>query len=268
MTSITNQIRYQLVEVSQRNKIPHLACALSCVDILHVLYFHVMRIKPEQPDWPERDRFLLGKGHAVAALYTTLGAKGYFPATDVFSLGENDSAFEEHPGVHAPAGVENVSGSLGHALSQATGMAKAAKIKGLDVHFYVLVGDGELNEGTNWEAAMFAAAHQLDNLTLIVDFNKLQGTGESCQIMQLEPMHDKWHAFGWNTFRVNGHEPEQLLDALRESSIVENQPRVVIADTIKGAGVSFMQNDNNWHYRIPTEEELKLVAVELEQNEK
>ena len=256
-------IRHQLVEVSQRNKVPHLACSLSSVEILYTLYFDIMNIDPNQPDWSQRDRFLLGKGHAAAVLYSVLGFRGFYPCDQVFELGKDNSPFEEHPGANPPPGVENISGSLGHALGLATGMAKAAKLQGSDAHFYVLVGDGELNEGTNWEAAMFAPAHKLDNLTLIVDFNKLQGTGRSCDIMQLEDMQAKWSAFGWNTHRVNGHDCEALKQALRPEQITPGVPRAIVADTVKGAGVSFMADDNNWHYRIPTQDEVEKVANEL-----
>lgn len=260
---IINEIRHQLVSVSQRNKVPHLACALSSVEILYTLYFDIMNIRPDEPNWPQRDRFLLGKGHAAAVLYSVLGHRGYFDRHEVFSLGQDNSAFEEHPGKESPPGVENISGSLGHALGLATGMAKASKLLGSSSHFYVLVGDGELNEGTNWEAAMFAPAHQLDNLTVIVDFNKLQGTGQSCDIMCLEDMLAKWQAFGWDSCRIDGHDCDALLSALDKNNHVTGKPRAVIADTIKGGGVSFMENDNNWHYRIPTEDEVTLVRAEL-----
>ncbi len=257
------KIRHQLVEISCKNKVPHLACSLSSVEILYTLYFKIMQINPEQPQWSDRDRFLLGKGHAAAVLYSVLGFRGFYPTDAVMSLGEDLSPFEEHPGKHSPPGVENISGSLGHALGLATGMAKAAKLQGSSAHFYVLVGDGELNEGTNWEAAMFAPAHQLDNLTVVVDFNKLQGTGRSCDIMQLEDMQEKWHAFGWNSTRIDGHSVEELEQALAKESIVAGQPRAIVADTVKGHGISFMADDNNWHYRIPTEEELASVAETL-----
>lgn len=256
-------IRRQLVEVSLRNKIPHLACSLSSVEILYSLYFHIMNIEPEHPSLPERDRLLLGKGHAAAVLYSVLAHRGYFPQEQVFELGQNGSAFEEHPGKDSPPGVENISGSLGHALGLAAGMAKAAKLKQSQAHFYALVGDGELNEGTVWEAAMFAPAHGLDNLTVIVDFNKLQGTGRSCDIMQIEPLEEKWQAFGWNTSRIDGHDCRQLRAALVPSQREAGKPTAIIADTIKGAGVSFMADDNNWHYRIPTQDELHQVEKEL-----
>ena len=258
-----NQIRQQLVDLSYKNKVPHLASALSCVDILYTLYFNILNIRPNEPEWPLRDRFLLGKGHAVAALYCTLGQRGFFDSEAVYGLGKDGSVFEEHPGINSPAGVENISGSLGHALGLATGMAKAAKIKQNSAHFYVLVGDGELNEGTNWEAAMFAPAHHLDNLTVIVDFNKLQGTGRSCEIMHLHDLADKWRAFGWNTHEVDGHDCSALQNALSQKSCSTGLPRAIVAHTVKGAGISFMQDDNNWHYRIPTQQEVTETAREL-----
>jgi transketolase len=261
--TIINQVRHQLVDLSHQNKVPHLACALSCVDILYALYFHAMTIKPSEPNYAQRDRFLLGKGHAAAALYCMLAQRDFFSPDDVYSLGQDSSAFEEHPGVNSPPGVDNISGSLGHALGLATGMAKASKIKGTKGHFYTLVGDGELNEGTNWEAAMFAPAHRLDNITLIVDFNKLQGTGRSCEIMQLDDLAEKWRAFGWNTLEIDGHDVEQLKAALSSDSSVAGKPKAIVAHTVKGAGISFMQDDNNWHYRIPSLEEVELSAKEL-----
>lgn len=262
-TLTLNAIRRQLVEISLRNKVPHLACSLSSVEILYTLYFQIMNIDPAKPDWAQRDRFLLGKGHAAAVLYSVLSQRGYFSEDKVLTLGQDGSPFEEHPGLNSPPGVENISGSLGHALGLATGMAKAAKLQDSSAHFYVLVGDGELNEGTNWEAALFAPAHQLNNLTVIIDFNKLQGTGKSCEIMQLEDMQAKWQAFGWQTERVDGHCVESLNNALRTEKIHTTKPRAVVADTIKGARVSFMEDDNNWHYRIPTEQEYCQVCEEL-----
>lgn len=257
------QMRYCLVAISKENKIPHLASALSCLDILYVLYFEVMKFKLTQPDWLQRDYFLLGKGHAVAALYTVLGFRGFYEKDRVFELGQNGSPFEEHPGVNSPPGVDNISGSLGHALGLATGKALAAKMSGIPSHFYTLLGDGELGEGTVWEAAMFAAAHDLDNVTVIIDFNKLQGTGRSCDILHLETLEHKWEAFGWQTFRVDGHDIAALKKVLQEDALTPGKPRAIIADTIKGAGISFMEDDNNWHYKIPTHEELETVANEL-----
>ena len=255
-------IRYTLCDVSSQTKTPHLGSCLSCVDILTALYFGMMNIDPSEPKTSERDYFLLGKGHAASALYTTLAYRGYFSVESLYLHGQTGSQFEEHPGVNAPNGVETVSGSLGHALSLATGMAVSCRLQNRTNRFYVLMGDGEINEGTVWEAAMFAAGKKLSNLTTIVDFNKLQGTGESCNIMHLEPLEAKWQSFGWHTVRVNGHDLDALNSALALAGTVD-KPLCIIADTVKGKGISFMENDNNWHYRIPTEEEVAAAKEEL-----
>ncbi|QPB82649.1 transketolase [Pseudoalteromonas rubra] len=259
---ISAQIRHTLCDVSNKTKTPHLGSCLSCVDILTALYWNVMNIYPDQPTHPERDYFLLGKGHAASALYTSLAYRGFFPVEDLYQHGSTGSRFEEHPGIHAPDGVETVSGSLGHALSLATGMALSKQLQGANNRFYVLMGDGEINEGTVWEAAMFAAGKHLSNLVAIVDFNKLQGTGESTEIMHLEPLEEKWRAFGWHTMRVDGHDLSALVQALEAAKSIQ-QPVCIVADTIKGKGVSFMENDNNWHYRIPTEQEVAHAKQEL-----
>jgi transketolase len=260
---IANAIRYDLVKHSQLTGTPHLACCLSAVDILVQLYWHNMNINPKEPSMPNRDLFFLGKGHAAMLLYATLAHRGFFEPALLAEHGKDGSIFEEHPGIDAPPGVEHVSGSLGHALGLAVGNAIAAKIKGLDRHHYVLIGDGESNEGSIWEAAMMAPAHNLDNVTVIMDFNKLQGTGRSCEIMCLEPMEDRWRSFGWNTFRISGHDFKRLDSALSLDKRVSGKPTAIIADTIKGNGVSFMADDNNWHYRIPTADEVLKVGIEL-----
>lgn len=255
-------IRYTLCEVSSKTKTPHLGSCLSGVELLTALYWHELNIDPNQPNKTDRDYFLLSKGHAASLLYTTLAYRGFFAIDDLLQHGKTGSSFEEHPGIHAPAGVENVSGSLGHALSLATGMALSCKIQQQANRFYVLMGDGELNEGTVWEAAMFAAGQRLNNLVAIIDFNKLQGTGQSCDIMHLEPLHEKWRAFGWHVIRIDGHDMAAIQQALVSARSIR-QPVCIIADTIKGKGISFMENDNNWHYRIPTAQELTVIQAEL-----
>ncbi len=259
---ISSQIRLTLCDISSKTKTPHLGSCLSCVDILTALYWHALNIDPANPADQDRDYFLLGKGHAASALYTTLAYRGFFPIDNLYHHGKDNTPFEEHSGINSPAGVESISGSLGHALSTAAGMALAQKIKNKQNKFYVLMGDGEINEGTVWEAAMFSSSNKLSNLVAIIDFNKLQGTGRSCDIMHLEPLHEKWTSFGWNTIRVNGHDPEALKSAFDRASNSE-LPTCIIADTIKGAGVSFMEDDNNWHYRVPTSEEVAKAAIEL-----
>lgn len=260
---ISNAIRYDLVKFSNMTKTPHLACCLSAVDIMVQLYWNAMNVDPKQPDLLDRDKFFLGKGHAAMLLYTVLAHKGYFPLSDLEEHGKDGSILEEHPGIDAPAGVEHVSGSLGHALGLAVGQAIAAKLQNNSRHHYVLIGDGESNEGSIWEAAMMAPAQKLDNVTLFLDFNKLQGTGRSCDIMSLEPMEEKWQAFGWNTIRIDGHDHNAIADALNTSRRIEGKPTAIIADTVKGKGISFMEDDNNWHYRMPTTEEVEQAGNEL-----
>ncbi|TMP43505.1 transketolase [Pseudoalteromonas citrea] len=255
-------MRLTLCDVSNKTKTPHLGSCLSCIDILTSLYWHALNIDPLQPKLATRDYFLLGKGHAASALYTTLAYRGFFKKDALYEHGQTGSQFEEHPGINGPSGIESVSGSLGHALSLATGMALSAQIQNKSNRFYVLMGDGEINEGTVWEAAMFAAGKKLNNLVAIVDFNKLQGTGESCDIMHLEPLEEKWRAFGWHTIRLDGHDINALNAAFEEAQ-KQSQPVCIIADTIKGKGISFMENDNNWHYRIPKTEEVERAKEEL-----
>jgi transketolase len=262
LAQISAQMRLTLCRVSQQTGTPHLACSLSCIDLLASLYWQVLHIDPDTPLMVERDYFLLSKGHAASALYTALAYRGFFEIEQLFEHGKDGSPLEEHPGVHAPAGVESVSGSLGHALSLAAGMAVACRIQQQDNQFYVLMGDGELNEGTIWEAAMFIGGHKLSQVTAIVDFNKWQGTGRSCDIMHLEPLEDKWKAFGWQVLRIDGHDLSAIYQAFSTAKTID-QPVCIIADTVKGSGISFMQDDNNWHYRIPTAEEVTLAAQEL-----
>jgi len=263
LVELCKKIRLTLCEVSQKTKTPHLGSCLSSVELLTVLYWQELNIDPLNPEKSDRDYFALSKGHAASLLYTTLAYRGYFSIKDIYEHGKTGSQFEEHPGVNSPAGVEVVSGSLAHALGQFTGMALSAKIKGLSNRFYVLMGDGELNEGTIWEAAMFAAGQKLNNLVAIVDFNKWQGTGRSKDIMHMEPLEEKWTAFGWHSIRVDGHNISQITEALQQANKITDKPVVIIADTIKGAGVSFMEDDNNWHYRIPTTDEVIKIAQEL-----
>lgn len=263
LEDICKRIRLTLCQVSQQTKTPHLGSCLSSVELMTALYWNELNIYPENPNHHKRDYFGLSKGHAASLLYTILAYRGYFEVDELFNHGKTGSRFEEHPGINAPLGTELVSGSLGHALGQFTGMALAAKIQNKDNRFYVLMGDGELNEGTVWEAAMFAANQRLNNLVAIVDFNKWQGTGRSEEIFHLEPLEQKWQAFGWHAIRINGHNLEDIQQAFAQANDLNDKPVAIIADTIKGAGVSFMEDDNNWHYRIPTEEEVNVIKEEL-----
>lgn len=262
LAEVTRRVRHTLVQVSQQTKTPHLASCLSGVDLLTVLYGRHLHWSPELANHPQRDKFLLSKGHAASLLYTVLAYFGMFDITQLFEHGQTGSAFEEHPGIHAPTGVETVSGSLGHNLGIAVGMAKAAQLQRQSNRYFVLMGDGEMNEGSVWEAAMLAPALGVNNLVALVDVNGWQGTGRSKAISALEPLDEKWRSFGWDVQRIDGHDLHAIDTALANTFLAE-KPQAIIADTIKGKGVSFMEDDNNWHYRIPTVEEVARAAKEL-----
>ncbi len=255
--------RYRIIEMSHRGKAPHLGSSLSCVDLIVAAYFHFLRICPKNPCDPNRDRFFLSKGHAVSTLYAILAEKGFFPLDLLKTFNHNASALPEHPTPHCVPGIEVATGSLGHGLSLGIGHALAALIQQKNYRTMVLMSDGECNEGSVWEAALFAPVHKLENLIAVIDFNKWQATGKSEEIMQLSPLQDKWTAFGWQTYEVNGHCFEDILSVFAKSENPSGKPTAIIAHTIKGKGVSFMENDNNWHYRIPNEEELSLAKKEL-----
>lgn len=258
--TLAAQLRAEVVQMSHRSKTAHLASALSCVDILTVLYDQVLNLDPAQPDHPDRDRFILSKGHGAAALYATLAWKGLIDPEQLLTYGQQHSLLEEHPSPKLP-GVEAATGSLGHGLPIGNGMALAGRIQHQSYRVFVLMSDGECNEGSVWEAAMFAAAQGLDHLTAIVDFNKWQATGRSQEVLQLDPLADKWISFGWVVTEVDGHDHDQLLAALTRPP--SGRPHAIVAHTVKGKGVSFMEDDNNWHYRVPTEQEVLVAKVEL-----
>ncbi len=254
-------IRSELVRMSYRAGAPHLAPALSCVDILVALYWHALKIDPEHPASENRDRFILSKGHAASALYATLAYRGFFQISELEQFGQHGGRLAEQPIPFAVPGVEAATGSLGHGLSLGLGMALAARVRGHSYRTVVLVGDGECNEGSVWEAAMLAPALRLDSLCCIVDFNGWQGTGRSREIAALDPLAQKWAAFGWHALEVDGHNISALTRAINTPR--NDRPLAVIAHTIKGKGVSFMQDDNNWHYRIPDHDDLQRALEEL-----
>ena len=258
--NIVAQLRAQVVELSHHAKAAHLASSLSCIDILAVLYESVLRLKDDDPNWPNRDRFILSKGHAAAALYAVLARKHILTNDQLRSYGQEGSLLEEHPSPRLD-GVEAATGSLGHGLSIGNGIALGSRIQGQGFKVYVLLSDGECNEGSTWEAALFASRHQLSNLCAIIDYNKWQATGRSQEVLALDPLAEKWRAFGWEVDEVDGHDHEQLEAKLCAHS--EKGPRMIVAHTVKGKGISFMEDDNNWHYRIPTSEEVQLAKAEL-----
>jgi transketolase len=263
LQTLARHIRGKVVEISHRARTPHLGSSLSCVDILVAAYFGVLRLDPTQPDDSRRDRFILSKGHAALALFATLAERGFFPGDLLNTFAAADSCLEEHPGPGCAPGVEAATGSLGHGLSIGIGLALAGRIQNLSYRVFTLLSDGELNEGSVWEAAMFASGQKLDTLCVIVDFNKWQATGRSCEVSGILPLADKWAAFGFTVREGDGHDFNFLIPALVEPSPRQGSPVAVIAHTIKGKGVSFMEDDNNWHYRLPTAEEVALAHKEL-----
>lgn len=244
----------------------HMGGAFSISDIIATLYFgDLMKYDATNPNWEGRDRFILSKGHACYALYAALAKAGYFPAEELRHVGKPGSKFGGHPKIYDIPGVEATTGALGHGLSFAMGMALAHKIDGKDNHFYVALGDGECQEGSIWEAALSAPSLKLDNLTVIVDHNKLQAMDQLENIVKMQPLAEKWKAFGWNVIEIDGHNVEEIDRALRGR---ENYiPTVVIAHTIKGKGVSFMEGVPIWHYRMPNKDELQVLMHDLEMTE-
>lgn len=264
LSQVARELRERIVATSSRTGTPHLGSCLSCVDILTALYFHILRVDPQRPDAPERDRFILSKGHAAPALFQTLALRGFFPVTQMDDYGEDGSLFGEHPPIPGEVpGIEAATGSLGHGLPIGLGMAMAARILGHDHRVYVLLGDGECNEGSVWEAAMLAPALGLDRVTVIIDENKWQATGRSAEVAGFAPLAGKWRAFGWDTEEIDGNDLAALIAALAHPAAQPGKPHAVVAHTVKGKGVSFMEDDNNWHYRIPTAPEVAAARREL-----
>jgi len=243
----------------------HTGGSLSIVEILISLYYYKLRHDPKRPDWRERDRFILSKGHGCPALYAVLSETGYFSKDKLWTLRKMGSQLQGHP-QRGLAGVEISSGSLGQGLSITNGMALAARLDGLDSRFYCLMGDGETNEGQVWEAAMTAAHYKLDNVCAIIDFNKLQIDGFCCDVKSGGSFADKWTDFGWNVIETDGHDVKKLMDALDSAEKIKGQPSVIIADTVKGKGVSFVENKVEWHGIAPKKEEAARALVELDES--
>jgi transketolase len=260
LNTIANSIRRSIVKMNARSKASHSGTALSTVDILTVLYFKTLNIDPKNPLHVNRDKFILSKGHGSSALYATLAERGFFDKSLLEGFYLDGGILPGHLDKEAVPGVEVSSGSLGHGLSLGLGMAIANKVDGRDSKVYVMCGDGELNEGSMWEAIMFAPCQQLKNLTLIIDYNKLQGYGRTNEVINLEPLSDKFTAFNWDVFEINGHDYTEIESALTQTT---QKPKVIIAHTIKGKGVSYMENQFVWHYKSPNEEQLQQALSEL-----
>src|SRR5689334_13431152 len=256
-------IRMRVIEMCHASGSAHLGSSLSCIDVLTAAYWHVLKIDPKAPADPLRDRFILSKGHAAMAIYATLAMKGYFPEEELLTYNQDNGRLAEHPPANLLPGVEAATGSLGHGLPIGIGMAVAGRIKGQVYRVYALLSDGENNEGSVWEAAMFASAQKLENLCVIVDYNKWQATARSNETLMLAPLRDKWAAFGWDAHEIDGHDVGALAQAMQNIPNGSGKPVALIAHTVKGKGVSFMEDDNNWHYRAPSAEEVVKAHKEL-----
>ena len=256
-------IRRTIIEEIYRAGSGHPGGSLSAVEILTALYFEIMNVDPADPDKEDRDKFVLSKGHAAPVLYATLAHRGYFPVEDTYSLRKMGSAFQGHPNMHKVPGVEMSTGSLGQGIGVAVGMALAAKLDGRGQRVYTLLGDGEIQEGLVWEAAMAAGHYKLDNFTAFVDWNGLQIDGRNEDVMTVTPIADKFAAFGWDVQTCDGHSFEEILACARKAKTVEGKPQLILCKTHKGQGVSFMQDDAGWHGKAPNDEQYEQAMKEL-----
>jgi transketolase len=251
--------------MANRGGSSHIGSVLSIADILAVLYGEVLRIRPDDPDWSDRDRFILSKGHAGAGVYATLAEMGFFPTEKLQTHYQDGSDLCGHVSHIGIPGVEVSTGSLGHGLSIGTGMALAARMDGCRHRVFVLLSDGECDEGSTWEAVMFAAHHDLDNLVAVVDYNKIQSLDYVSNTIELEPFADKWTSFGWSVAEVDGHDHVALSNECAELPLCPGRPSCIIAHTVKGKGVSFMENSVLWHYRVPRGDEFEAALAEIEE---
>ena len=264
LIQLSKQIRGKLVQISHEAKTPHLGSSLSCVDILVALYWDILNLDPKNPSDSNRDRLIFSKGHAASALYVALQLKGFFPKKILDDYAKPGAILSEHPVYKSVPGIESTSGSLGHGLPIGLGIALAAKIQNKDYKVFVLIGDGECNEGSVWEASMSAAHFKLNNLTTILDNNNLQQTGTNEEIMSTRKLGDKWKSFNWNVKEIDGHDVKQILAAFNH---VSEKPKLILANTIKGRGFSFSENNNDWHHNIMTKKQYDDALKELDLND-
>jgi transketolase len=263
LRKIAASIRRRVIEMSHQAGTPHLGSSLSCIDLLTALYWSVLRIDPNNPDDPERDYFILSKGHAALALYVTLATRGFFDDDLLRTYNQDGGRLAEHPGPGCAPGVEAATGSLGHGLPLGIGLALSARIQKRGSRVFVLMSDGECNEGSVWEGALLAPAQELEHLTVLIDYNRWQATARSDETMALSPLREKWESFGWHAVEVDGHSHEDIVRACRSRPTGTGKPLAIVAHTVKGRGVSFMEDDNNWHYRIPSADEVRRAVEEL-----
>jgi transketolase len=256
------RVRGAAIQMVADAKASHIGGALSMTDLLAVLYSCILDIRPDEPEWLQRDRFILSKGHSCTSLYATLALKGFFPADELLSYGKDGSRLMSHIS-HKVPGVEFSTGSLGHGLPFGCGKALAAKRRGYKWRTFVLLSDGELDEGSNWEAILFAPQHRLDNLTAIIDYNKIQSLGAVSEVLELDPLADKFRAFRWSVREIDGHDHDSIREALASVPFDQGKPSCVIAHTVKGKGVDFMENSLKWHYSSPTAEQLEAALAQI-----
>ena len=260
---LAKKIRIESLKMTNLSSGSHIGSALSYTDILAVLYTNIMKFEENNQNMIDRDRFILSKGHACSSLYACLALKGFYPISDLKLYGSNGSDLMNHVS-HKVKGVEFSTGSLGHGLPFAVGKAKALKLKKINSTIYVLIGDGELSEGSNFEAMLFASHHKLDNLVLIIDHNNLQSLRTVEKTLNLKPFDKKFESFGWSFLEVDGHNHQDLEVSFKNLKKIKNKPKVILANTIKGKGVSFMENKVEWHYRSPNENELKEAIKQIQ----
>ncbi len=256
------EIRREIVKMITRANSGHVGGSLSAVEILVSCYYYIMKHNPQNPKWEERDRFIMGKGHAAPVAYAVLADCGYFPASDLLEFRRPGSHLQGHPFAYKTVGIEASTGTLGLSLSTTLGMALAAKQKGQTHNYYCLCGDGEIQEGQIWEAAMFANKYKLNNVIAFLDRNNMQSDGVAEEIMPMDPIEPKWEAFGWQTYTVDGHNFEEIIEAIEKAQKSE-KPVMIVCKTIKGKGVSFMENDNTWHGSPPNLETAQRALAEL-----
>jgi len=262
-----NKVRKDIVKMVTEAESGHPGGSLSAADVVTALYFNVMRHKPENPKWEDRDRFILSKGHAAPLLYAVLAESGYFEVKELLTLRKLGSRLQGHPDMKRLPGIEISTGSLGHGLSVGNGMAIAGRLNGKNFRIYVLLGDGECQEGQVWEAAMTASHYKLDNVTAILDYNGLQIDGPVKDVMNINPISNKWRAFGWYVIEINGHDFKEIFDSFERVKKLKGKPGIIIAHTTKGKGVSFMENVVDFHGKAPTKEQTVQALKELEENE-
>lgn len=257
------RVRAHVLRMTHHARASHVGSCLSMADVLAVLHGRILRLDPGRPDWPDRDRFVLSKGHAAAAVYAVLAEVGFFPAEWLSRYCDDGAPLAGHITHHGVAGVEVSTGSLGHGLPIGCGLALGGRRDGRDYRVFVLLSDGECDEGSVWEAALFAGHHGLDNLTAIVDYNKIQSFGSVKEVLDLDPLADKWRAFGWAVQEIDGHDHAAIEAALHEGQNSGGRPRAVIAHTVKGKGVRAFENQLAWHYKSPDEEQLRAALAEI-----